>query len=289
MQYIHQFGDEEQKRKFLPALATFEKIGAFALTEPEAGSDAGAIQTKITESNGEYLLNGRKTFITTAPQAEIFVVLATRDRSLGTKGIDALIVERDHAGMTVNPLTGKMGMRASSIAEVVLEDHGVPIENRMGGDGDGFRQTLTVLNSSRISIAAQCVGIAQAAYEAAVTYSKQRAAFGKHLADLQAIQFMIAEMATNIDAARLLVHRAATLKDHGEVLGNEASMGKLFASRVAVEVSDKALQSHGGAGYFSPAPVERLYREAKVTEIYEGTSEVQKLIIARNILESKIA
>ena len=288
-QFIHQFGSKAQKQKFIPPLATFEKIGAFALTEPGAGSDAGALQTRLAKSDGHYVVSGQKTFITNAPQAEIFVVLATSDRSLGTRGINSLIVESGGTGMTVNPLTGKMGMRASSIAEVVLEDYAVPFENRMGGEEEGFRQTMQLLNSSRITIAAQCVGIAQAAYEAAVSYAKQRAAFGKHLADLQAIQFMIADMATNIDAARLLVLRAATLKDEGHAFGKEASMAKLFASRVAVEVSDKALQIHGGAGYFAPAPVERHYREAKVTEIYEGTSEVQRLIIARNVLESKIA
>jgi alkylation response protein AidB-like acyl-CoA dehydrogenase len=179
-----------------------------------------------------------------------------------------------------------MGMRASSIAEVVFENCPVPEENRLGNEGDGFREAMQVLNASRISIAAQCVGIAHAAYEAAVRYAKQREAFGQHLADFQAIQWMIADMATHIDAARLLVFRAATLRDKGLPFVTEASMAKLFASRVAVESADKAVQIHGGAGYFAPMPVERYYRDAKVTEIYEGTSEVQRLIIARNVLQT---
>jgi len=282
--FIHTFGTEGQKRQFLPPLATAEKIGAFALTEPGSGSDAGAMRTTSTKSNGHYLLNGSKTFITNAPEADTFVVLATHDRSLKTRGVDALILEGDTTGLKINPLKGKMGMRASSIAEMVFEDCPVPQENRLGDEGTGFHQTMQVLNASRISIAAQAVGIAQAAYEAAVSYAKQREAFGRHIADFQAIQWMIVDMATSIDAARLLVHRAATLRDNGEPFVTEASMAKLYASRVAVEAADKALQIHGGAGYFAPMPVERYYREAKVTEIYEGTSEIQRTVIARNIL-----
>ena len=283
-QFIHMWGTEGQKRQFLPALANGEHIGAFALTEPGSGSDAGAMRTTATCSNGSYLLNGSKTFITNAPEASVFVVLATHDRNLKTRGIDALIMEGDSEGLSVNPLKGKMGMRASSIAEVVFEDCAVPEENRMGAEGEGFRETMQVLNSSRISIAAQCVGIAQAAYEAAVSHVKQREAFGQKLAELQAIQWMIADMATQIDAARLLVMRVASMRDAGMPYLKEASMAKLFASRVAVEAADKSVQMHGGSGYLAPTPAERYYRDAKVTEIYEGTSEIQRLVIARSIL-----
>jgi len=283
-QFIHLFGTDEQKRRFVPPLARGEVIGAFALTEPGAGSDAAAMQTTAIKTDGHYVLNGAKLFTTNALEAQTFVVLATRDRSLRARGIDALVVERDTEGFSINPQHGKMGMRATSTAELVFEDCAVPEENRLGAEGEGFRQTMEVLNSSRIGIAAQCVGIARAALEASVDYAKRREAFGQRLADKQAIQWMIADMATGVEAARLLVHRAATLKDMGLAYVTEASMAKLYASRVAVESADKAVQIHGGTGYFSPTTVERLYRDAKVTEIYEGTSEVQRMIIARNVL-----
>ena len=283
-QFINMWGTEGQKRQFLPKLASGEHIGAFALTEPGSGSDAGAMRTTVARSNGGYLMNGSKTFITNAPEASVFVVLASHDLNLKTRGINALILEGDSDGLSVNPLKGKMGMRASSIAEVVFDNCAVSEENRMGGEGEGFRETMHVLNSSRISIAAQCVGIAQAAYEAAVNHVKQREAFGGKLAELQAIQWMIADMATQIDAARLLVMRVATLRDEGLPIVKEASMAKLFASRVAVEAADKSVQMHGGSGYLAPTPAERYYRDAKVTEIYEGTSEIQRLVIARSIL-----
>ncbi|MCH8109756.1 MAG: acyl-CoA dehydrogenase family protein, partial [Chloroflexi bacterium] len=285
-QFIHMFGTEAQKQQFIPPLAKGEKMGAFALTEPGSGSDAGAMRTTATKSNGQYVLNGSKLFITNATEADTFVVMASHDRSLRTRGIDAFIVDRDSEGFSVNPQGGKMGMRASTTSELVFEDCPVPEENRLGDEGEGFRETMAVLNASRIGIAAQCVGIAQAAYEAAVSYAKQREAFGQHLADFQGIQWMIAEMATNVEAARLLVHHAATLLDNGLPFVTEASMAKLFASRIAVDSADKAVQIHGGAGYFAPMPVERYFRDAKVTEIYEGTSEIQRLIIARNILQA---
>lgn len=286
--FINMYGTEGHKQQFLPDLATGKKVGAFALTEPGAGSDAANMQTASKRSNGGYLLNGTKTFITNAPEADVFVVMATQDRSLRTRGVDALIVEGDSKGLTVNTLKGKMGIRASSIAEVVFEDCPVPEENRMGGEGEGFRETMQVLNASRIAIAALCVGIAQAAYESAVNYAKQREIFGKHVADFQGIQWMIADMATQLDAARLLTMRSATLRDEGQPFIKEASMAKLYASRAAVELSDRAVQIHGGVGYLAPTTAERLYRDAKVTEIYEGTSEVQRLIIARQILESDV-
>ena len=286
-QFIHRFGTEGQKRRFLPPLALGQKIGAFALTESGSGSDAGALRTTSTRADGHYVLNGSKLFITNASEAETFIVLASHDLSLKTRGIDALVVERDTEGLTINRQHGKMGMRASSTSEMLFENCAVPEENRLGEDGRGFRETMDVLDASRISIAAQCVGIAQAAYEASVGYATQREAFGRHLADFQAIQWMIVDMATNIEAARLLVHRAATLRDKGMPFVTAASMAKLFASRTAVDSADKALQIHGGTGYFAPTPAERYYRDAKVTEIYEGSSEVQRMIIARNILQSE--
>ena len=285
-QFIQMFGTEGQKRRFLPPLAKGEQIGAFALTEPGSGSDAASLTTTATRTDGHYLISGTKLFITNAVEADVFVVLVTHDRSLGHRGIDALVVEKDTEGLSVNPLHGKMGIRASSTAEVVFDNCPVPEENRLGPEGDGFRETMQMLTASRISIGAQAVGIAQAALEAAVRHAKEREAFGQRLAEFQAVQWMIADTATEIDAARLLVHRAATLKDRGLPFETEASMSKLFASRVAVKSADKALQIHGGSGYFAPTPVERYYRDAKVTEIYEGASEIQRLIIARNILQS---
>jgi alkylation response protein AidB-like acyl-CoA dehydrogenase len=284
--FIHTFGTEGQKSRFVPPLARGEKIGAFALTEAGSGSDAAAMKTTATRSDGHYLLNGSKMFITNAVEADTFVVMATRDPKLGSRGVVSLVMEKDTEGLTVNPLHGKMGMRATSAAELVFESCAVPEENRLGAEDEGFRQTMEVLTASRIGIGAQCVGIARAAYEAAVSYAKQREAFGRHIADFQAIQWMIADMATGIDAARLLVLRAAELRDEGLPYLTEASMAKLFASRVAVDSADKAMQIHGGTGYFAPSPVERHYRDAKVTEIYEGTSEIQRLIIARNILDA---
>ena len=283
-QYIQMFGTEGQKREFIPPLVDGTKIGAFALTEPGSGSDAAAMQTTGTRSNGGYLLNGTKTFITNAEESSTMVVMATQDRSLGARGVNTFIVERDSPGITINPLHGKMGIRASSAAEVVFDDCPVTDENRMGGEGDGFRMTMEVLNASRMAIAAQCVGIAQASYDAALSYVKEREAFGQKLAEFQGLQWYLVEMATNIEAARLITLKAATLRDQGRPFVTEASMAKLYCSRVAVECADKAVQMHGGSGYFAPTNVERYYRDAKVTEIYEGTSEIQRLIIARNLL-----
>ena len=245
------FGTEGQRQKFVPALVAGERVGAFALTEPGAGSDSGAISTTATKSNGGYLLDGTKIFITNGNEADVLVVMATMDRSLRTRGINALVVERDTEGMTITKQHGKMGMRASSTAEIVFDSSPVPEENRLGPEGQGFKQAMQSLNTSRIEIAAQALGIAQAAYEAAVSYAQQRKAFGQHIAGFQGIQWMIVEMATNIEAARHLVYNAATLRDRGLPFVKEASMAKLFASRVAVESADKAVQIHGGSGYFA--------------------------------------
>ena len=282
---IDEFGTEGQRQRFVPPLVAGEKVGAFALTEPGGGSDAGALTTTSTKSNGGYVLNGTKLFITNANEADTFIIMATMDRTLRTRGINALVVERDTPGMTITPQHGKMGMRASSTAEIVFDGSPVPEENRLGPEGQGFRQAMESLNGSRIEIAAQALGIAQAAYEAGVAYARQREAFGQRISEFQGIQWMIVEMATGIEAARHLVYSAATLKDRGLPFVKEASMAKLYASRVAVEAADKAVQIHGGTGYFAPTPAERYYRDAKVTEIYEGSSEIQRLIIARSILE----
>ena len=285
-QSIYQLGTEGQKQRFVPPLVSCEKVGSFCLTEPGSGSDAAALATSATKKDGHYLLNGSKLFITNGEVADTFVVFATHDRSLRARGISALVVERGSKGLTTNPQHGKMGMRASSTAEVVFEDCPTPEENRLGEEGRGFIAAMRVLDSSRIAISAQCVGIAQAAFEAAVRYAKHRESFGKPIADFQAIQWMIADMATNIDAARLLTLRAATLRDQGLPFTTEASMAKLFAAQVATDSTSKAVQIHGGYGYFRPNPVERYFRDARVLEIYEGTSEIQRLVISRNILQN---
>ena len=283
-QYLHRFGSERQKRELLQPLVSLASVGAFALTEPGAGSDAASIRTSLSRVDGHLLLNGTKLFTTNAVEADIFVVLATHDPEQGTNGIDAVVVERGTPGFTINPQHGKMGMRGSSTAELVFEGCRIPEENRLGGEGVGWAQTMDVLNASRVGIAAQCVGLAQAAYESALQYTGQREAFGRQLSGFQSVQWTLADMATEIDAARLLVYRAASLLDDGAPFVTEASMAKLFASRVAVECADRAVQLHGGTGYFAPTTAERLYRDARVTEIYEGTSEVQRMIISRGIL-----
>ena len=281
---IYRFGNEEQKKRLVPSLASGAGIAAWAMTEPGGGSDAAALQTTATERDGMYFLNGSKMFITNASVAESIVVFATHDRSLGYKGIGAFVVNRDSPGLTVNPLHGKMGMRSSTTDEIVFQDTPVPMENRLGEEGRGFYYAMEILNSSRIIIAAQCVGIGQSALEAAVRYAQQRETFGKPIAQHQAIQFMLADMATAVHGARIATMNAATLKDEGLPFANEASMAKLIASEMCIDVSSKAIQVHGGIGYFQDAGVERIFRDARVTTIYEGTSEVQKLIIARQIL-----
>ena len=286
MQTIARFGTEAQKRRFLPPLARGEKMAAFALSEPGAGSDAAALSTTATRGGGQYMLNGTKLFITNGDVAETIVVFATHDRSLRSRGIDCFVVEKGSPGFSTNKQPGKMGMRASSIAELVFQDCPVPEENRLGDEGTGFNVAMQILDASRIGIAAQCVGISRACLEAATRYAQDRQAFGHRIADFQAIQWMIADMATEIDAARLLTRRAATLKDQGMPHGAESAMAKLFASEAANRAASKAVQIHGGYGYSKEYPVERYYRDAKVTEIYEGTSEVQRLVIARSVLQA---
>ena len=281
---IYKFGNAEQKQRFVPALASGRGVAAWALTEPGGGSDAAALQTTAVNRDGTWFLNGSKMFITNADVAEAMVVFATQDRSQGYKGISAFVVPRGAPGMTVTPMHGKMGIRGSSTNEVVFQDTPVPAENLLGEAGRGFRYAMEILDSSRIIIAAQCVGIGQAALEAAARYAQQRESFGRPIAQHQAIQFMLADMATAVYAARTTTMQAATLKDDGLPYINEASMAKLIASEMCVQVSSQAVQVHGGYGYFKDAPVERLFRDARVTTIYEGTSEVQRLLIARQVL-----
>ncbi len=282
--YINRFGTGGQKRGLLPDLAAGRRIGAFALTEPGAGSDAAAIRTAVADRPGGFALSGTKAFITNAAEAGVFVVMATRDPSAGHRAIETFVVESQSPGLTVTPQHGKLGIRASSTCEVTFDDVPVPASGRIGGAGEGFSMTMRVLDASRVSIAAQAVGIAQAALEASVSYARERRTFGRPIADRQAVRWMIADSATQVEAARRLTYRAADLLDAGEPFEKEASMAKLYASRAAVECADRAVQIHGGVGYFAPTAAERLYRDAKITEIYEGTSEIQRTLIARRLL-----
>ncbi len=281
---IQRFGNEEQRQRFIPDLASGKKIAAWALTEPGGGSDAAALKTTAVERDGTYFLNGSKTFITNGNEADNIVVFATQDASKGHKGVSAFVVPTNSPGFQVNPLHGKMGMRGSSTCELVFQDTPVPVENRLGEEGKGFRYAMSILDTSRIIIAAQCVGIGQAALEEAVRFAQQRETFGRPIAQHQAIQFMLADMATDVYASRVATMNAATLKDADLPFNDQASMAKLMASEMCQRVASQAIQIHGGAGYFKDSPVERIFRDARVTTIYEGTSEIQRLVIARNVL-----
>ena len=281
---IMKYGTEEQKKKYLPILAKGEKIGAFAGTEPNAGSDLGAMQTSAVLKGNNYIINGDKTFITSGPEAGIIILFAVTDKSAGPKGISAFIVESNMKGFKVGSIYEKLGINASKTSELIFEDMEVPKENLLGKVGEGFKIALNTLDGGRIGIAAQAVGIAQAALDESIEYSKQRQQFGRPLAKFQAIQWMIADMATRIEAARYLVYNAAYAKDKGGRFSKEAAMAKLFASETAMEAVIKAVQIHGGYGYTKEYTVERLFRDAKITEIYEGTSEVQRMVIAGSLL-----
>jgi butyryl-CoA dehydrogenase len=281
---IMKYGTEEQKKKYLPVLAKGEKIGAFAGTEPNAGSDLGAMKTTAVLKGNHYVINGDKTFITSGPKAGIIILFAVTDKNAGTKGISAFIVENTFKGYKVGSILDKLGINASQTSELLFENMEVPKENLLGKEGDGFKIALSTLDGGRIGIAAQAVGIAQAALDESITYSKQREQFGKPIAKFQAIQWMIADMATRIEAARYLVYNAAYVKDKGERFSKEAAMAKLFASETAMDAVIKAVQIHGGYGYTKEYTVERLFRDAKITEIYEGTSEVQRMVISGSLL-----
>ena len=281
---VNQFGNDEQKQRLLPPLASGKGVGAFGLTEPGGGSDAAALQTTATDRDGVYFLNGSKMFITNASVAQSIVVFATQDRAMGYKGVSAFIVEKGSPGLTINPMHGKLGMRSSTTDEIVFQDTPVSPENLLGTEGRGFNQAMEILTSSRIIIAAQSVGIGQSALEAAVRYAQQRQSFGQPIAQHQGIAFMLADMAAEVHAARVTTMNAATLKDNGLPYLQEASIAKLMASEMCIRAADRAVQVHGGSGYFQEAGVERILRDARVTTIYEGTSEVQRLLIARQLL-----
>jgi alkylation response protein AidB-like acyl-CoA dehydrogenase len=277
-------GTEEQRRRYLPKLARGEWLGSFALSEPGVGSDAAGLSTTARRSGDGWVLNGAKNFITNAPHAGLAIVFATVDAARGNKGIGAFLVETTTPGWEVLRVEEKMGLHAAHTAQLAFTDLFVPHENLLGGPGDGFTLAMTTLDGGRIGIAAQAVGIARAAFEASVAYARERRAFGQTLADFQGTQWKLADMATAIAAARLLTLRAATLKDQGRPYTKEASMAKLFASETAMNVATQAVQIHGGYGYTREFPVERHFRDAKATEIYEGSSEIQRLIIAGRLL-----
>lgn len=287
-QTVQTFGNEAQKKKYLTPLAQGKKLAAFGLSEPGAGSDIASLRTNALPHNNSYVLNGNKTFITNGDVADTLVIFATVDRTRGGKGITAFIVEKNTPGFTVRNEKGKMGVRGSSTAELFFEDCQIPTESRIDEEGKGMKIALSVIDGSRIAIAAQAVGIAHSALDASLRYSQQRQQFGKSISEFQAIQWMLADMATQISAARLLTYQAADLKNQGMPFSREAAMAKLFASEVAAFATSKAIQIHGGYGYFKENPVERYYRDAKITEIYEGTSEIQRLVIARDLLNTGV-
>ncbi|MCA6074377.1 acyl-CoA dehydrogenase [Fulvivirga sedimenti] len=283
---LEKFGTEEQKEKYLKRLATGEIIGAFCLSEPEAGSDATSQRTTAEDMGDYYLLNGTKNWITNGSSASVYIVMAQTHVEKGHKGINALIVEKDMPGFVVGKKEDKLGIRGSDTHSLMFTDVKVPKENRIGEDGFGFKFAMTTLNGGRIGIAAQALGIASGAYELALAYAQERKAFGKKIAHHQAIQFKLADMATQIEAARMLCLKAAFLKDQGKDFAQAGSMAKLYASEVAMNVTIEAVQVHGGYGYVKEYHVERLMRDAKITQIYEGTSEIQRIVIARGLLDS---
>ncbi|MGA8144769.1 MAG: acyl-CoA dehydrogenase [Candidatus Acidiferrales bacterium] len=283
---IFRFGTEEQKQKFLVPFARGEKIGCYALTEPQAGSNAAALTTKAIRKGDTYVINGTKAWITNGGEADAAVVYVNTQPEKGEKGITALVVEKGTPGFSVGKEEKKLGIHGSACTELVFTDCVVPASNRIGNEGEGYKVALSTLDGGRIGIASQAIGIAQGAFEAALSYAQQRQAFGHPIADFQAIQFMLADMATEIDAARLLARRAAWKQDSGARFSMEAAIAKLFASEMSTRVAHKAIQIHGGYGYSSEYPVERAYRDARITEIYEGTSEIQRLVIAAWVLKS---
>ena len=285
------YGNEAQKQKYLAPLASGQKLGCYALTEPSAGSDAAALKTRVEKTDAGYVLNGTKIWITNGPQADICVAYASSDISLKSKSISAFILEKDFPGYAVGKVEEKLGIACSGTSELIFENMHVPAENLLHTESRGFSVAMATLDGGRIGIAAQALGIAQRALDLAISYSKERVAFGRPIASKQAIQWMIADMATKIEAARLLVWRAASLKDQemrgegdGKRVSRECSMAKLYASECANFCADRALQIHGGYGYSKEYEVERLYRDARITTLYEGTSEIQRLVIAKSLL-----
>ena len=283
---IYRFGTDEQKQKFLVPYARGEKIGCYALTEPQAGSNAAALTTKAVRKGDAYVINGTKAWITNGGAADAALVYVNTQPEKGEKGITALVVEKGTRGFAVGKEEKKLGISATACTELSFSDCEVPVGNRIGNEGEGYKVALSTLDGGRIGIASQAIGIAQGAFEAALSYAQQRQAFGHPISDFQAIQFMLADMATELDAARLLARRAAWKQDSGARFTMEASIAKLFASEMSTRVAHKAIQIHGGYGYSREYPVERNYRDARITEIYEGTSEIQRLVIASWVLKA---
>ncbi|MEK9197392.1 acyl-CoA dehydrogenase [Ureibacillus sp. 179-F W5.1 NHS] len=277
------FGTEEQKNKYVSKLATGEYLGAFCLTEPEAGSDAGALKTKAVKQGDHYVLNGSKVFITNGGEADVYIVFASTNPEKGSRGISAFIVEKDTPGFIVGKNEKKMGLHGSKTVPLTFENMKVPVENLLGMENEGFKIAIANLNAGRIGIAAQSLGIAEAALDAATNYAKERIQFGKPIVSNQGVSFKLADMATAVEAAKLLIFKAANLHSLSLPCGKEASMAKLFASRTAVQVATEAVQIFGGYGFTKDYPVERYFRDAKVTEIYEGTSEIQKIVISKQL------
>jgi alkylation response protein AidB-like acyl-CoA dehydrogenase len=291
--HLYKFGSEAQREKYLTRLATGEWLGCWSLTEPEAGSDAGGTRTVAEKRDGEWVLNGSKTFTTNGHYADVCVAMAVTDRAAGHHGISAFVVERGTPGFRPGKKENKLGLRASDTSEVIFSDCHVPAENLVGREGHGFIDSLGVLDGGRISIAAFALGMAQGAFESATRYAKQRRQFGKPISEFQAIQFKLADMATEIDAARMMTYRAAWLADEGRAAGDppqhhtqESAMAKLYASEVAVRVANEAVQVHGGYGFIKDYPAEKYYRDVKLATIGEGTSEIQRLVIARQLLRT---
>ncbi|AXY56413.1 acyl-CoA dehydrogenase [Acinetobacter chinensis] len=281
---IQKYGSEQQKQKYLGLLATGEWLGCFCLTEPQAGSDAGALLCRAEKDGNEWVLNGTKQFITSGQNAQLAIVFAVTDRSAGKKGISCFLVPTDTEGYVVSRIEDKMGQHCSDTATIVFDQCRIPVENLLGTEGAGYKIALANLESGRIGIATQCVGMARAALDAAVEYARERKAFGVELVQHQAVAFRLADMATQIEAARQLIYHAAELKDAGLPCLKEASMAKLFASEIAEKVCSDAIQIHGGYGYVSDFPVERIYRDVRVSQIYEGASDIQRLVIAREVI-----
>ncbi|WPC42562.1 acyl-CoA dehydrogenase [Clostridium sp. JS66] len=279
------YGTDAQKEKYLRPLLKGEKIGAFALTEPNAGTDSASQNSKAVLKGDSYILNGQKCFITNGGEAGIYIILAMTDKTKGTKGISAFIVEENFKGFSIGKKENKMGIRASATSELIFKDCIIPKENLLGKEGQGFKIAMQALDGGRIAMAAQAVGIAQGAMDETVEYLKQREQFGKPLAAFQGLQWNLADMETRINASRLLVYDAANKLDNGKTITKEASMAKLFAAETAMYVTTKAVQLHGGYGYMKDYPIERMMRDAKITELYEGTSEVQRMVISRSLLK----
>ncbi|MCS0655040.1 acyl-CoA dehydrogenase [Cytobacillus firmus] len=277
------FGTEEQKQTYIPKLASGEYLGAFCLTEPSAGSDAGSLKSRAVKNGDQYVINGSKVFITNAGEADVYIVFASTNPELGSKGISAFIVEKDTPGLVFGKDEHKMGLHGSRTLQLTFEDMRVPAENLLGNEGEGFKIAMANLDAGRIGIASQALGIAEAAFEAAAGYAKERVQFGKPIAAQQGVGFKLADMATSVEAAKLLIYRAADMRQRGIKCGLEASMAKLFASKTAVDVTTEAIQVFGGYGYTEDYPVERYFRDAKITEIYEGTSEIQRIVISKQL------